>query len=89
MHVILGGGGVGACSPRKILVFERSETICSAFSGMMNSICEKLYYAYSQNNIQHILTCKSTISVLVFRQPGPRNRKWTVACLSPSDLLYY
>ena len=29
---------MGACSPRKILVFGRSETTSSAFSGMMNSI---------------------------------------------------
>ena len=42
--------------------FRRSETTSSAFSGMMNSIWEKLYYAYSQNNIQHILTCKSIMN---------------------------
>ena len=54
------------CKPRWVwghgppgsLIFRRSETTSSAFSGMMNSIWEKLhvYYAYSQNNIQHILT---------------------------------
>ena len=44
------------------MIFRRSETTSSAFSGMMNSIWEKLYYAYSQNNIQHILTCKSIMN---------------------------
>ena len=46
----------------EILIFRHSETTSSAFSGMMNSIWEKLYYAYSQNNIQHILTCKSIMN---------------------------
>ena len=53
---------MGACSPRKILIFRCSETTSSAFSGMMNSIREKIYYANSQNNIQHILTCKSIMN---------------------------
>ena len=57
----------------------------SAFSGMMNSIWEKLHYAYSQNNIQHILTCKSIMNpkcyilVLVFCQPGLRRGGTTVS----------
>ena len=76
-------GGLGASSPREILIFRRSETTSSAFSGIMNSIWEKLHYAYSQNNIQHILTCKSIMNpkcyilVLVFCKPGLRNRKAT------------
>ena len=76
-------GDLGASSPREILIFRRSETTSSAFSGMMNSIWEKLHYAYSQNNIQHILTCKSIMNpkcyilVLVFCKPGLPNRKAT------------
>ena len=31
-------GGLGASSPREILIFRRSETTSSAFSDMMNSI---------------------------------------------------
>ena len=38
-------GGLGASSPREILIFRRCETTSSAFSGMMNSIWEKLHYA--------------------------------------------
>ena len=77
MHVLCIWG-----SPREILIFRRSETTSSAFSGMMNSIWEKLHYAYSQNNIQHILTCKGIMNpkcyilVLVFKL-GLRNRKAT------------
>ena len=55
-------GGSGGMLPRKILIFRCSETTSSAFSGMMNSIREKIYYANSQNNIQHILTCKSIMN---------------------------
>ena len=34
--------------------------VCSAFSGMMNGIYGKNYIM--QNNIQHILTCKSIVN---------------------------
>ena len=48
--------------PQENFDFRRSETTSSAFSGIMNSIWGKVYYAYSQNNIQHILTCKSIMN---------------------------
>ena len=38
MHVPYAYGGLGASSPREILIFRRSETTSSAFSGMINSI---------------------------------------------------
>ena len=62
MHVLCickPRGGLWAYSPRKIWCYE---TTSSEYWGMMNNIWEKLYYAYSPNNIQHILTCKTIMN---------------------------
>ena len=88
MHMQISGG-VGACSPRKILVFRRSETTSSAFLGMMSSIilCEKLYYAHSQNNTQHMY-----IQTTVFRVANMKTQPSGISSLtsvSQQTLAYY
>ena len=58
MHVVAiyacaNVGGLGACSPRKILIFRCSETTSSAFSGMMNSIRENILCKFTEQYTTH------------------------------------